>query len=304
MPIGGGKHLAESWTQWFYTAMGALPIGVSGSAYFSSAWAGVSIGYGVGSPGVAYAALYYDWLGGANSKWYMKIDNYCLCNALGFASVRRPEKLRRIITAVIKNQCSISWGFSMGKNKAIGLIFGSIGLVGAVIAAIQFVYNVKNPAMFASKSWNVIKVDEIKSVMISPLLSENSIQGLTINKDFTVKDRKSIRSLWQEMQGKEKRVKHAPGHWTHIKGLKVTYNLDHNTKFAFRITFHASRNVADYYMLKNAEDNFYIPNFAGKGSEMLYNILHTMLNSQEIRWVSDNPIYWHLEVVPKFKEDQ
>jgi hypothetical protein len=103
VPIGGGKHLADSWTQWFYTAMGSLPGGVSGSAYFSSSWAGVSLGYGLGAPGGAYAALYYDWLGGTGSKWYIKIDNYCLCNALRFASVKRPEKLRRIIAAVIDN---------------------------------------------------------------------------------------------------------------------------------------------------------------------------------------------------------
>jgi hypothetical protein len=159
----------------------------------------------------------------------------------------------------------------------------------------------KNPPMFASESWNAIKVNKIKSVTISPLLSENSVQGLTINRDFIVKDRKLILLLWQQMQGKETREKHAPGHWTHVKELKVTYNLDHNTRFAFRITFNVSHDVADYYMLKNPEDNFYIPNFARKGSAMLYKILYAILDTQKIIWVPDNPIYWHLEVVPKFK---
>lgn len=100
-PIGLGAHTADSWTEWFYTGMGSM--GVSGSAYFSSKWAGVSVGLGKGGVGAAYAAMYYDWIGGKNSRWYKKIDNYCLCNALRFAAVKKPEKLRRIITAVIKN---------------------------------------------------------------------------------------------------------------------------------------------------------------------------------------------------------
>jgi hypothetical protein len=189
----------------------------------------------------------------------------------------------------------------MKKNNIVSIIVCALGILGAAIALTNYVYNLKHPPMHASEMWGAVKASDLKSITISPLLSKNSIQGKTIDKTLAVEDDDLIYSIWGEMQGKEKRSKHAPGHWSYIKGIKITYNLASNSKFAFRVTFNVTYDVADYYMLDNFEDNFYVPNFARKGSAKLFDKLSAILESNDVDWVPNNPEYWNIGNVPRFK---
>ena len=95
-------------------------------------------------------------------------------------------------------------------------------MAGAIIAAIKYVQYMTNPPRFAPVTWDSVTPADIQSVTICPLLSHNSIQGLTVDRSMPITDRKTVISMWQEMRGKNDRS----GHWTFIEGLKVTYQLD------------------------------------------------------------------------------
>ena len=55
------------------------------------------------------------------------------------------------------------------------------------------------------------------------------------------------------------------------------------------------------YQLDDAEDYFYIPNFAHKASKKLYELLVKQIKSNELNWVSDNKKYWDLGATPIYK---
>jgi hypothetical protein len=171
--------------------------------------------------------------------------------------------------------------------------FAVIVTVIACAMAIKSWWNYQTkPPDFASELWHKTQPNEITSVILAPLLDENAPCGLTIKEDIKLEDREIIDSLWNEMQGKHDVSEFITGHWFSTKQMRAIFNLNTGERIAFRITFHAGYHVADYYELKNNDDIYHIPNYAGKGSKELYKILVGQINLFSISWVKANDDCW------------
>jgi hypothetical protein len=186
-------------------------------------------------------------------------------------------------------------------GKVLRYIILGMGIVAGIFALYNYIKHFRNPPRFSSKSWDKISPQKIKFISISPLLTAYSTKVLTVGKSLVIEDGETITSIWKEMQGKEHRDQ-APGKWVFIKALKITFHLNTQKKFAFQITFHSRAPIADYFMIEDPNDYYYGPNFAGKGSKKLYDLLLYQIKSNGLRWVNANRNYWKLEPVLELKE--
>jgi len=71
----------------------------------------------------------------------------------------------------------------MTNKSIISTFIGILGIVGGAIGLASYINDIKNPTPFASETWRTVAKENIRTITIGPLLSVNSIQGLTLNRE-------------------------------------------------------------------------------------------------------------------------
>lgn len=155
-------------------------------------------------------------------------------------------------------------------------------------------YQEKHPKPFAPLGWNQVEINDIKMITLSPLLSHETIQCLTIEGNIDITDMLLISDIWKLMQGKES-ARRFTDHWFDKEKLKITFHLLSDKKMSFRITFHAHKNVAEYFRMINPDSFYDVSGDADKGSPELYEIFSKVIAKSKINWVNSNKDCWNID---------
>jgi hypothetical protein len=159
------------------------------------------------------------------------------------------------------------------------------------------------PPDYADPQWYSLTPDKIESVIISPLLNESTPCSSTIDKSVSTGDVKLINDLRTEMQGEHSMFENMSDKWISDKRMRILFRLRNGNMIVFRITFHYKYKVADYYKLDSPKDVYYTPNFAGRGSRKLYDILMNQVELNRLSWVNANVGCWKINGMPEYKTD-
>lgn len=174
--------------------------------------------------------------------------------------------------------------------KVLGIILGIVGIFSFFQNSI---YLSKHSRPYAPPGWDLVQVNDIDSITLSSLLSLG-VRSLTLDKNIEIYDKQVINNLFKEMQGR-KRARDYTGHWFNKVKFKITYHLSSGQRLSFRITFHASEDIAEYYRMSNPNSYYDVSGGADKGSPELYEILNEAINKSGAKWITANSDCWNTD---------